>query len=59
MRDDRAEVYASRVNGGELTYEYYIQATTPGEFIIPAARVEEMYSAETFGATSIDHVIIE
>jgi uncharacterized protein YfaS (alpha-2-macroglobulin family) len=35
------------------------RATTPGEFVAPPARAEQMYEPETFGRSSTDRVVIE
>ncbi|MEO8073634.1 MAG: hypothetical protein ABI686_10355 [Acidobacteriota bacterium] len=36
-----------------------LQATTPGQFVVPPAKAEEMYHPETFGRTGMDFVKIE
>jgi uncharacterized protein YfaS (alpha-2-macroglobulin family) len=59
LRDDRAEAFTTQLNAGVHTYSYVARATTPGEFIVPPPRVEEMYSPETFGRGSSDRVRIE
>ena len=52
MRDDRAEAFTSLLWDG--VYEY-----TPGSFIVPPAKAEEMYSPEVFGRSGSDWVIVE
>jgi uncharacterized protein YfaS (alpha-2-macroglobulin family) len=59
LRDDRAEAFASYLPAGVYTYSYVARATTPGEFIVPPARAEEMYTPETFGRGQTDRVIVE
>lgn len=59
MRDDRAEVFASLLWDGVYEYTYITRATTPGTFVVPPARAEEMYSPEVFGRTGSDWVIVE
>ncbi len=59
LRDDRAEVFASLLREGIWNYSYIARATTPGNFIVPPARAEEMYSPETFGRTTTDFVKVE
>lgn len=49
--DDRVLIFADYLSGGEHTYSYLIQATTPGEFLLPPAKIEEMYTPEVFGRT--------
>ncbi|HUP20524.1 MAG TPA: carboxypeptidase-like regulatory domain-containing protein [Gemmatimonadota bacterium] len=56
LRDDRAEAFASLLYGGTYVYTYLARATTPGEYIVPPPRAEEMYHPETFGRGSVDRV---
>ena len=44
---------------GVHNYSYTARATTPGTFVVPPAKAEEMYAPETFGRSSSDRVIIE
>jgi hypothetical protein len=59
LRDERAEAFTSLLREGVHTYSYFARATTPGEFIVPPARAEEMYHPETFGRSSSFRVIIK
>ncbi|GIV76381.1 MAG: hypothetical protein KatS3mg050_0775 [Litorilinea sp.] len=59
MRDDRAEAFTTLLWEGVYNYTYVARATTPGEFIVPPARAEEMYSPEVFGRSGSDRVIVE
>ena len=59
LRDDRSEAFATLLPGGTYTYSYVARATTPGTFVVPPARAEEMYAPETFGRTASDRVIID
>ena len=59
MRDDRAEAFTSLLWDGVYEYTYIARATTPGTFIVPPAKAEEMYSPEVFGRSSSDWVIIK
>lgn len=59
LRDERAEAFASLVWEGVHTYTYIARATTPGQFIVPPAKAEEMYAPETFGRSGSDRVIVE
>ncbi|HST62574.1 MAG TPA: alpha-2-macroglobulin family protein, partial [Longimicrobium sp.] len=59
LRDDRVEAFTSLLPAGVYTYTYVARATTPGLFIVPPPRAEEMYSPETFGRGGSDRVIIE
>ncbi len=59
MRDERVEAFSSLVWGGVQTYTYYARATTPGEFVAPPAKAEEMYHPETFGRSASERVIVK
>jgi hypothetical protein len=59
MRDERAEAFTTLLWDGVHNYSYIARATTPGEFVVPPAKAEEMYSPEVFGRSSSDFVIIE
>jgi len=59
LRDDRVEVFASLLWEGVHTYSYVARATTPGQFIVPPPRAEEMYHPETFGRGATDRVVVE
>ncbi len=59
LRDERAEAFSSRVWGGVYTYSYLAQATTPGHFVVPPTKAEEMYAPETFGRSASDRLIVE
>lgn len=58
MGDQRAEAFASRLPAGTYEYTYLAVATTPGEFIAPPARAEEMYASETFGRSASDVIVV-
>jgi hypothetical protein len=59
MRDERAEAFASLMWAGVYHYSYVARATTPGTFVAPPAKAEEMYAPEVFGRSSSDWVIVE
>ncbi len=59
MRDDRAEAFTSLLWDGVYEYTYIARATTPGTFVVPPTKAEEMYSPEVFGRSSSDWVIIK
>ncbi|WP_027329130.1 Ig-like domain-containing alpha-2-macroglobulin family protein [Marinimicrobium agarilyticum] len=56
LRDDRAEAFSTEVEAGVYEYEYTALATTPGEFVVPPAKAEEMYRPETFGRSATGKV---
>jgi alpha-2-macroglobulin len=59
LRDERAEVFSSLLWEGVYAYSYVARATTPGHFVVPPPRAEEMYHPETFGRGGTDRVIVE
>lgn len=59
MRDERAEAFTPLLWEGVYEYTYVARATTPGTFVVPPAKAEEMYSPEVFGRSSSDRVIVE
>jgi hypothetical protein len=59
LRDDRVEAFSSQLWEGVHTYRYVARATTPGTFVVPPPKAEEMYAPETFGRGSTDRVIVE
>ncbi|MEZ4225551.1 MAG: alpha-2-macroglobulin family protein [Polyangiaceae bacterium] len=58
LRDERAEAFASIVYGGTYEYTYVARAITPGTFVVPPPKAEEMYEPETFGRGSGDRVVV-
>ncbi|MGH9855196.1 MAG: hypothetical protein ACREBD_35635, partial [Blastocatellia bacterium] len=59
MRDERVEAFTSLLWEGVYNYSYVARATTPGVFIVPPSKAEEMYHPETFGRGASDRVVIE
>ncbi len=59
LRDERTEAFTSLLWEGVYKYSYVARATTPGDFVVPPAKAEEMYHPETFGRCSTDRVKIE
>jgi uncharacterized protein YfaS (alpha-2-macroglobulin family) len=59
FRDERAEAFSSLLWEGVYNYTYVARATTPGQFVVPPAKAEEMYAPETFGRTGTDFVWVE
>ncbi|MBA2539824.1 MAG: hypothetical protein H0V17_09335 [Deltaproteobacteria bacterium] len=58
LRDERVEAFASLLWEGVHTYQYVARATTPGNFVVPPPKAEEMYMPETFGRGGSDRVIV-
>ena len=59
LRDDRAEAFADYLWAGTHEYSYIARATTPGTFVVPPTRAEEIYTPEVFGRSGSDLVIVE
>ncbi len=59
LRDERVEAFAQLLWEGVYQYDYVARATTPGQFVVPPCKAEEMYHPETFGRSHSDKVIIE
>ncbi len=59
MRDERVEAFAAILWEGAHDYAYVARATTPGNFVVPPPKAEEMYMPETFGRGASDRVIVE
>ncbi len=59
FRDERAEAFSALLWEGVYNYTYVTRATTPGQFVVPPAKAEEMYHPETFGRTGTDFVNVE
>jgi alpha-2-macroglobulin len=59
LRDERAEAFTPLLWEGVHAYSYVARATTPGTFVVPPPKAEEMYMPETFGRGAGDRVIVE
>ena len=59
LRDERAEAFTSLLWEGVYKYSYVARATTPGMFVVPPAKAEEMYHPETFGRGKTDRVRVQ
>jgi uncharacterized protein YfaS (alpha-2-macroglobulin family) len=58
LRDNRAEAFTSELDEGVYTYSFFAVATTPGKFLVPPAKAEEMYAPENFGRSQTDVVVV-
>jgi len=58
LRDERAEAFTSYLWAGVHEYSYTARATTPGTFVVPSAKAEEMYHPEVFGRSKGDRVVV-
>jgi uncharacterized protein YfaS (alpha-2-macroglobulin family) len=59
LRDERAEAFTSLLWEGVHEYTYFARATTPGLFIVPPTKAEEMYAPESFGRSRSDRVRVK
>lgn len=59
LRDDRTEAFTTFLPAGTYSYTYVARATTPGTFVVPPTRAEEMYEPETFGRAATDTLVVE
>ena len=59
LRDERTEAFTSLLWEGAYDYSYVTRATTPGSFVVPPTKAEEMYHPETFGRAHTDRVRVE
>ncbi len=59
FRDNQAEAFSTILYNGTVEYTYFVRATTPGTFIVPPCKIEEMYAPETFGRTASEVVVIK
>jgi uncharacterized protein YfaS (alpha-2-macroglobulin family) len=59
MRDDRTEIFVDELTPGVFHYSYFVHATTPGTFIAPPAKIEEMYNPEVFGRSDSCRIVVE
>ncbi|MCK6506298.1 hypothetical protein L6R53_23480 [Myxococcota bacterium] len=56
LRDERVEAFTTLLWPGVHEYSYVARATTPGDFVIPPAKAEEMYHPETFGRSASERL---
>lgn len=59
LRDERVEAFTSLLWEGVHEYTYFARATTPGVFVVPPPKAEEMYAPETFGRGHSDRVRVK
>jgi alpha-2-macroglobulin len=58
LRDAQAEAFTSLLYEGVYDYSYTARATTPGTFVVPPPKAEEMYQPEVFGRGGTDRVVV-
>lgn len=58
QRKDQVALFAQNFTAGVYDYTFLLQATNPGSFILPPARIYRMYEPEEFGATGWGRLVI-
>jgi uncharacterized protein YfaS (alpha-2-macroglobulin family) len=58
LRDDRAEAFSTWLGAGSYEYSYVARATTPGTFVTPPTRAEQIYEPEVFGRSASTTVTV-
>jgi len=58
LRDDRAEAFSTWLGAGSYEYTYVARATTPGTFVTPPTRAEQIYEPEVFGRSASTTVTV-
>lgn len=59
LRDDRLFLFSQNLEAGEYVYQFYVRATTPGQFRALPAVAKAMYFPEIFGRTGGDVFMIK
>jgi uncharacterized protein YfaS (alpha-2-macroglobulin family) len=58
VRDERVEAFTPLLWSGVWSYSWVGVATTPGSFVVPPAKAEEMYHPEVFGRSGTDRLVV-
>jgi alpha-2-macroglobulin len=58
-RDDRIQLFATRLSEGAHSFTYIVRATTAGTFRTAPARAEEMYTPEIWGRTTTSTIEVK
>jgi uncharacterized protein YfaS (alpha-2-macroglobulin family) len=58
FRPERVTYFVDRLPPGVHRWSYVARAMTAGEFVVPPARIEEMYAPEVYGRTGATRVTI-
>jgi uncharacterized protein YfaS (alpha-2-macroglobulin family) len=59
LLDDRIRLSATALAKGVYEFIYYARATTPGDFFVSPAHVEESYFPEVFGRSDSGRFVVE
>ena len=57
--EDRVLLSATSLYFGEHIYRYVVRAVTPGEYLLPPTKAEEMYNPDVFGYYGQQYVVIK
>jgi len=57
--DDRILLFAQQLFPGEHTKVYFVRAASPGRFLNPITKAEEMYAPEVFGSSIQRYITID
>lgn len=57
-RDDRVEAFETALPAGTREFSHLARATTVGTFLVPPARLEEMYHPEVFGRSAGERMVV-
>ena len=58
-RDDRVTLRATRLEKGVYEYIYYARATTPGDYFVAPAHVQDSYFPDLFGRNDSGRFVVE
>ena len=58
LRRDRAVLFADHIDEGFYVSTVFLRATTPGDYVMPAASAEMMYYPEVYGRTAARRVLV-
>jgi hypothetical protein len=58
LRDDRALFFLDQMPAGMYRFRYLARAISPGSFVMPSSKAEEMYAPEVFGRSGAGKVTI-
>ncbi|HMS59859.1 MAG TPA: alpha-2-macroglobulin family protein, partial [Tepidiformaceae bacterium] len=58
-RDDRVTLRATRLEKGVYEYIYYARATTPGDYFVAPAHVQDSYFPDLFGRSDSGRFVVE
>ena len=57
--ENKVLLFSDLLSRGEHTYKYVVRATTPGEYLLPATKSQEMYNDDVYGYDGADKITIE